>query len=58
MQLAIRDSFKDVPGINNLLKKTKKIAKFTTKSSKAMDKLKAKNKTLNKKFRKPKTTEN
>jgi adenylate kinase len=54
MQLAIRDSFKDVPGINNLLKKTKKMAKFTTKSSKAMDKLKAKSKTLNKKFRKPK----
>ena len=54
MQLAIRDSFKDVPGISKLLKKTKKIGKFSHRSTKAMDELKSKCEHLKMKFKKPK----
>ena len=54
VQLSVRDTFKDVPGVRTLLKKTKKIAKKTHKSTKAMDELKKKSLENNVKFRKPK----
>ena len=54
VQLSVRDTFKDVPGVRTILKKTKKIAKKTHKSTKAMDELKKKSLENNVKFRKPK----
>ena len=54
LQLAIRDAFKDVLGMKLLLKRCKKLAKFSHKSTVAMMAIKNKCKEKGIKFKKPK----